>query len=69
MTLKPPKDWRSQVEGAISETLGEQNLEQRRKEFQETINRMDFRWDQGFITDKDDYLEKRMRLQQELEQR
>ena len=29
---------------------------------------MDFRWDHGFITDKSDYLEKRLRLQQELEQ-
>ena len=29
---------------------------------------MDFRWDQGFITDKADYLEKRLGLQQELEQ-
>jgi hypothetical protein len=28
---------------------------------------MDFRWDQGFITDKNDYLEKRLKLQQELE--
>jgi hypothetical protein len=28
---------------------------------------MDFRWDQGFITDKDEYLEKRVQLQQELE--
>ena len=29
---------------------------------------MDFRWDSGFITDKADYLEKRLRLQHELEQ-
>ncbi len=29
---------------------------------------MDFRWDSGFITDKAEYLEKRLKLQQELEQ-
>lgn len=28
---------------------------------------MDFRWDNGFITDKTDYLEKRVKLQQEVE--
>ncbi len=28
---------------------------------------MDFRWDSGFITDKYDYMEKRLKLQQDLE--
>jgi hypothetical protein len=36
-------------------------------EIREIIERMDFRWDQGFITDRKDYLEQRARLQQELE--
>ena len=49
----------------ISEVLGELNLEQQLGEIRETIERMDFRWDQGFITDKNDYLEKRLKLQQE----
>ncbi|MCZ7543363.1 MAG: hypothetical protein M5R40_07390 [Anaerolineae bacterium] len=31
------------------------------------IARMDFRWDHGFITDQNSYLEERVRLQQELE--
>lgn len=44
------------------------NLEQRLSEIRVTIERMDFRCDGGFITDKADYLEKRLRLQQELEQ-
>lgn len=52
----------------MSENLGEQNLEQRLNVIRATIERMDIRWDSGFITDKADYLEKRLRLQQELEQ-
>ena len=66
--LNPPEDWKEQVSGAVSRALGEQTLEQRLQQIRETINRMDFRWDQGFITDKADYLEKRLGLQQELEQ-
>jgi len=53
---------------AMSEILGEQNLEGRLSEIRAAIERMDFRWDQGFITDKMDYIEKRVKLQQELEQ-
>ena len=48
--------------------LGEQSIEQRLAEINGTIGRMDFRWDHGFITDADEYLEKRLTLQQKLEQ-
>ena len=65
--LKPPEEWRKNITRAMSEILGEQNLEERLAEIHEAIERMDFRWDQGFITDKNDYLEKRVKLQQELE--
>lgn len=65
--LKPPADWQSRVLHTVSEILGEQSLEQRLEEIRRTIDRMDFRWDNGFITDKTDYLEKRLKLQQELE--
>ncbi len=60
MNLKPPEAWRRNITLAMSEILGEQNLEERLTEIHETIDRMDFRWDQGFITDKNDYLEKRV---------
>ncbi len=66
--LNPPKDWNTNITQTISEILGEQNLEQRLNEIRSTIERMDFRWDNGFITDKADYLEKRLQLQQQLEQ-
>ncbi len=66
--LKPPENWRKQITKTIGEILGEQSIEQRLAEIRATIERMDFRWDNGFITEKTDYLEKRLRLQQELEQ-
>jgi hypothetical protein len=67
-TLKVPDDWRQQMTEAVAEMLGDQQLEARLKEIRETIERMDFRWDHGFITDADEYLEKRLALQHELEQ-
>ena len=67
-TLKPPPDWRERIVNAMGDLLGEQKLEQRLAEIKEVIERMDFRWDNGFITDKDAYLEQRIKLQQELEQ-
>jgi DNA invertase Pin-like site-specific DNA recombinase len=66
-TLKPPADWHARILQTVSDILGEQSLAQRLAEIHATIERMDFRWDSGFITDKADYLEKRLRLQQELE--
>ncbi|MBX3084728.1 MAG: recombinase family protein [Anaerolineae bacterium] len=66
-TLKPPADWKSRILTTVGEILGELSLEQRIAEIRQTIERMDFRWDNGFITDKADYLEKRVKLQQELE--
>lgn len=68
MELQPPANWRANITKTMSEVLGQQNIEQRLAEIRATIERMDFRWDSGFITDKQDYLEKRLKLQQELEQ-
>ena len=56
MSLKPPKNWRDNVVEAISEAIGAQDLEQRLEQIRDTIKRMDFRWDNGFITDKVDYM-------------
>jgi hypothetical protein len=66
--LRPPENWHANITQTVSEILGEQNLEQRLNEIRATIERMDFRWDSGFITDKTEYLEKRLKMQQELEQ-
>ncbi|GAB4420943.1 MAG: hypothetical protein Kow00106_17700 [Anaerolineae bacterium] len=66
--LKPPADWRKRMVGAMGQFLGDQKLDERIAEIKDVIARMDFRWDHGFVTDQDRYLEERVRLQQELEQ-
>ena len=68
MSLKPPEDWRQGITKSMSEMLGEQNLEDRLAEIRDIINRMDMRWDNGFFTSEQEYLEKRVKLQVELEQ-
>ena len=49
------------------ELLGDKKLDERMAEIKDAIERMEFRWDQGFITDKNTYLEQRVKIQQELE--
>ena len=66
--LKPPKNWRKGLTKAMSEILGERNLEGRIEEIKNIIQRMDTRWDHGFFTSEDDYVQQRIRLQMELEQ-
>lgn len=66
-TLKPPADWRERMVQAVGQLIGDQNLEVRIANIKEIIERMDFRWDNGFITDKNAYLEERVKLQHELE--
>ncbi|MFC1961004.1 recombinase family protein, partial [Chloroflexota bacterium] len=66
--LEVPDNWRDKMTQAIAEIVGDQQLDERLKEIREKIDRMDFRWDHGFITDKDAYMEMRYQLQQELEQ-
>ncbi len=66
-SLKPPVNWRDRMIEAMGELLGDKNLNDRLSEIKEVIERMDFRWDNGFITEKDEYLEQRVKLQQELE--
>ena len=67
-TVRPPAEWHQRMVASISELLGDKKLEQRIAEIRNIIERMDFRWDQGFVTDEDEYLEQRVKLQQELEQ-
>ena len=68
MSLKPPKNWRKGITQAMGELLGDKNLEQRLDEIRAIIKRMDTRWDHGFFTDEQEYLEQRVKLQLELEQ-
>lgn len=66
--MKPPADWKEHAIQAIADLLGNQEIKDRVVQIEETIKRMDFRWDNGFFTDKDEYLQKRLALQQELEE-
>ena len=68
MNLKPPKDWRKGLTKAMGDILGERNLEERIEEIKNVIQRMDARWDHGFIASEDEYIQQRIRLQIELEQ-
>ena len=68
MNLKPPSDWRTGVTQAVGEILGENKLEERIAEIKNTLKRMDIRWDNGFFTSEQEYMEKRVKLQNELEQ-
>ena len=65
--LKAPDDWQKRMVESMGQLLGDKRLEDRITEIKSIIERMDFRWDQGFITDKEAYLEERVKLQQELE--
>lgn len=67
-TLKPPADWHKKMISAMGQLLGDRKLDERVGEIKEIIQRMDFRWDNGFITNRDEYIEQRLKLQQQLEQ-
>lgn len=68
MQLKPPTHWRQSITESLGELLGEKDLQLRLDEIRTVIKRMDSRWDLGFITDEQEYIQQRMKLQQELEQ-
>ncbi|KAB2867573.1 MAG: hypothetical protein F9K46_00030 [Anaerolineae bacterium] len=48
--------------------MGDQQLENHVAEITQVIEHMDFRWDNGFITDQEAYLAERVKLQEALEQ-
>ncbi|MCB0490684.1 MAG: hypothetical protein KDC99_19580, partial [Cyclobacteriaceae bacterium] len=68
MNLKPPKNWRKDISKTMSQILGEKDLEENIRDIETKIKRMDLRWDNGFITDEQEYVKKRIQLQHELEQ-
>ncbi len=68
LQLKPPTEWRKNITQAMSELLGEKDLQERLDQIRDVIKRMDARWDHGFITNEQEYIENRIKLQLELEQ-
>ncbi|MCE7983033.1 MAG: recombinase family protein [Caldilinea sp. CFX5] len=67
LQLKPPTHWRQTIAKSISALLGENDVKKRLEDIRSVIKRMDSRWDLGFITDEEEYIQQRMKLQQELE--
>lgn len=64
--LEVPEDFRERVEAAVRSRVENEAALQRMEEIQAIIERIDFRWDHGFI-DKDEYFEKRVQLEREIE--
>ena len=67
-SLNPPAEQRTKMLSAIAQIIGDKNVDSRIAKINDIIERMDFRWDNSLITNKDEYLEKRLQLQKELEQ-
>lgn len=59
-----PENWRAEKHPSQESY---QQIDQRRNELQQSMERLDFRWDMGFI-EKEDYLAKRKALKQQLDQ-
>lgn len=64
--LSPPAHWRQMITKSIGEMLGEKDVQQRLEDIRAIIKRMDSRWDLGFITDEQEYIQQRINLQEEL---
>jgi site-specific DNA recombinase len=64
--LTVPEDFRDRVETAVQSRVENAAALDRMAEIQEIIERVDFRWDHGFI-DPDEYVEKRAQLERELD--
>lgn len=61
-----PEDFRERVENAVRSRVENEVSLKRMEEIREIIERIDFRWDHGFI-DRDEYFEKRVQLEREIE--
>jgi DNA invertase Pin-like site-specific DNA recombinase len=64
--LKIPEDFRERVENAVRSRVENEAALKRMEEIKDIIERIDFRWDNGFI-DKTEYFEKRLQLEREVD--
>lgn len=64
--LTIPDGFRERVEAAVQNRVDNAVALQRMAEIREIIERIDFRWDQGFIS-REEYVEKRQQLQLEMD--
>ncbi len=64
--LEIPADFRDRVETAVRSRVENEVALKRMEEIKEIIERIDLRWDHGFISEEE-YVEKRQQLQREVE--
>ncbi len=64
--IQIPEGFRERVESAVQSRVENAVSLQRMDEIRQIIERVDLRWDEGFIS-KEDYIEKRHQLQQEFD--
>ncbi|MBK8028330.1 MAG: hypothetical protein IPK17_02240 [Chloroflexi bacterium] len=64
--LQIPSDYQEKIEHAVRNKIENAAALERMEEINEIIERIDFRWDMGRL-EKDEYLEKRQQLEQEME--
>jgi hypothetical protein len=65
-SLTVPDDFRDRVEEAVQNRVENAAALERMAEIQEIIERVDFRWDHGFIS-AEEYIQKRAQLERELD--
>lgn len=64
--LDIPEDYKERVESAVRSRVENEAALHRMEEINAIIERIDFRWDQGFIS-QDEYIEKRRQLEREID--
>ena len=62
-----PEEWQEQTVNAVGEALGMERLDERIKEIEKIIERLDFRWDMGFIN-QEEYIAQRTELKAQMAQ-
>src|SRR5690606_30861558 len=61
-----PDDFKQRVEAAVQNRMEHADTLKRMEEIREVVERIDFRWEKGFMT-PEEYIEKRTQLQHEME--
>jgi hypothetical protein len=59
-------EWQSYAGEILADTMAEDRIKKRLNDIKEIINTIDFQWNNGFITDKNEYVRKRNQLREEV---
>ena len=66
MQLELPNEWQARALAAVDDLLNQRQLYERTEQIKQILDRLDMRWDMGFIN-KEEYVQKRTQLQQEMQ--